>query len=177
MSTRKRFKPTEVMKKRAKELEQKLAEFDWTEHCRPGETRDQARVNHYQQLRLKYGDSWARVNGKGDGQATKHPSIEQVYCDILWKDVKNLASIPYHSLPAAFRSKEKKDTKAAYDKQKYAEGTICTICTNKSKAKETIRKIGEYIRCVYQSIVVVASYALGSIFIVLQVFAVLPDFP
>lgn len=107
---------------------------------------EQARINHFQQLRSDYGAGWDRNDSRGDGMvATQYPSVKQIFTDDLWlKNVKNLASIHAHVLPAVFKTEERKGLKTKSDQDKYANGEICTICTNKSMAAP--RRIGDWIR-------------------------------
>jgi len=101
-----RFNPTNAQKERAKALAKEVEAFDWSEHCTVDETPDQARISHHQELRRKHGAGWTRVDDKGEGvTGTKHPSAKQIYMESLWQDLRNLASIPVHILPTAFKPK------------------------------------------------------------------------
>lgn len=109
-------------------LAKELQAFDWSRHCEVGQTPQEAKSLHLKKLRGVHGDSWISM-----GNRTMYPSKRQILDDEfgLWRNAKNLASLPEKNLPAVYQSKQFKEVNANRSATKYLEK--CQMCTGKSQ--------------------------------------------
>ena len=109
---------------------QQLRNFDWSQHQGNYKTPETATRAHLNSLRNNHGSGWERTRQRGGniGKPTKYPSHSQICQDPLWRDAKNLASLPDQYLPPFLQPEATLEYHRNFSRDVYDSASKCTKC-------------------------------------------------